>query len=789
MFTLLRPACRAPFSPLQRLGVRLRSDTHKPKPRPKNTYHQSHFPASSDYRPEPSYGKRPHFPASERTWSHGKDRRARPPRNGEISDTHGLEGVKDGNASQSTVLAYFTANVDTWCRHLSVQKRLVDFGGEKGDVKSLLQAFSKAAARGVFSSDDAFDQYGLAHIRGTDSLDVDIAFSRVFFAWLETCDVVPNVSPTTMETLKRIHRVASNMHPAEGYTLARRMRRKFIMHVGPTNSGKTHHALRALASAKLGVYAGPLRLLAFEIWERMNLGQIVPLGATAEQIAEAAAFGPSVDNPFARRCNMITGEEHKITSDLAGISSSTVEMLYVNARYDVAVIDEIQMIADRERGSAWTHAVLGLCAKEIYLCGEETAIPVIRKLVEMTGDELEVKHYQRLTPLIAEDHSLDKQLSKVTKGDCIVCFSRSSIFAIKRRVEKETNLKCVVIYGKLPPEIRAQQAALFNDPDSGYDVLIGSDAIGMGLNLKIRRVIFETVHKFEGLNGMRQLSDSQMKQIAGRAGRFGMHNIDEVPRGLVTTLKEEDLPILRRTLPVVIPPLTHVRVDPQTGQYMELMEHMPPDVSIEVMITALVHAGSLPVFMRPSLKADIKLSSELLSGSALSHKEVLTFAQGPFPWRDLNALAAMSRLLMLYRRKHSVEIEELMLHLGFMERLEEVEELMRQDAIPGAPKVQFNAQTQLGTLELCHKFLVLYMWLTYRNEVAFPSAAAATEIKTRVETVLHWALERSTAKHDVKLLPITRPAIGFKPRRNKRGEDPVDHAHHFAATESKAAHA
>lgn len=33
------------------------------------------------------------------------------------------------------------------------------------------------------------------------------------------------------------------------------------------------------------------------------------------------------------------------------------------------------------------------------------------------------------------------------------------------------------------PETRSQQAKLFNDPDSGFDVLVASDAVGMGLNL------------------------------------------------------------------------------------------------------------------------------------------------------------------------------------------------------------------------------------------------------------------------------------------------------------------
>jgi ATP-dependent RNA helicase SUPV3L1/SUV3 len=54
---------------------------------------------------------------------------------------------------------------------------------------------------------------------------------------------------------------------------------------------------------------------------------------------------------------------------------------------------------------------------------------------------------------------------------------------LKKEIEEKTGLRCAVVYGRLPPEIRAEQAALFNDPNSGFDVLVASDAIGMGLNL------------------------------------------------------------------------------------------------------------------------------------------------------------------------------------------------------------------------------------------------------------------------------------------------------------------
>lgn len=57
---------------------------------------------------------------------------------------------------------------------------------------------------------------------------------------------------------------------------------------------------------------------------------------------------------------------------------------------DVAVIDEIQMLRDMERGGAWTRVLLGLCAREIHLCGEEAAVNLVKRIVNTTGDTLEV---------------------------------------------------------------------------------------------------------------------------------------------------------------------------------------------------------------------------------------------------------------------------------------------------------------------------------------------------------------------------------------------------------------
>lgn len=111
------------------------------------------------------------------------------------------------------------------------------------------------------------------------------------------------------------------------------MKRKIIMHVGPTNSGKTYHALQRFQKAESAVYCGPLRLLAQEVYERSNEGGVP--------------------------CNLLTGEERR-ESDGVDKWSCTVEMTNLNSRFDVAVIDEIQMIGDDQRGWAWTSAVLGI---------------------------------------------------------------------------------------------------------------------------------------------------------------------------------------------------------------------------------------------------------------------------------------------------------------------------------------------------------------------------------------------------------------------------------------------
>src|SRR5699024_459139 len=99
------------------------------------------------------------------------------------------------------------------------------------------------------------------------------------------------------------------------------------------------------------------------------------------------------------------------------------------------------------------------------------AVPLIRELAALTGDNLEIHRYERLNPLRAMDKSLKGNLNNLQKGDCLVAFSRVGIHALKQDIEKVTGRRAAIVYGGLPAEIRTQQANLFNDPDNDYDYL------------------------------------------------------------------------------------------------------------------------------------------------------------------------------------------------------------------------------------------------------------------------------------------------------------------------------
>ncbi|KAL4075970.1 P-loop containing nucleoside triphosphate hydrolase protein [Scleroderma yunnanense] len=671
--------------------------------------------------------------------------------------------------SKSDTIPIIEAKVHQWVLLPHVHRRMEAFGIPRKDLVELLGSFLDAIRAGMLTDKHHlktldFNRFTLSPADVVAGHRIDQVISQLFFAWASDpatqSALRTSVFPSTLETISRLYNAADLSFPADEFPAARAIRRKVIMHVGPTNSGKTHMALRALAAAPSGLYAGPLRLLAHEIWERLNKGQIVPLGMDPEEGSDPdtnintdtinetgtkPTLRKSGNSKYVRKCNLRTGEEFRVVSERATLLSCTVEMAALNTSLDVAVVDEIQMIADPERGSAWTMAVLGIAARELHLCGEEAAVPVIKEILKDTGDEVIVNRYERLTPLAVQGESLHGNLSRVQKGDCLVTFSRQNIFALKKRVEEETGLLCAVAYGKLPPEIRSEQAALFNDPDSGYDVIIASDAIGMGLNLKIKRVVFHSLRKFDGYSE-RSLSVSQIKQIAGRAGRYGLHG---EPGGFVTTLNQRDLPILKTALSTPPESLTYATIDPAESWMEDIAQLLPSRSSIQALFEVPSYVSRVRPPFRAAFPSRLEEMARFIDTCArdMLLAEKLLLKNCPTSWRETNALDVLAQITHLYKREVQVDLDAVLAVAPLMTTLEGVEEQMTRDIIPTFEELK----KVLRVLEDMHKTLVLYLWLGFRNYMAFHQAEKATALKSRVEKALEWCLRQMSGNGEYNL--------------------------------------
>lgn len=297
-------------------------------------------------------------------------------------------------------------------------------------------------------------------------------------------------------------------NPKDEYKEVRFTKRKFVIHLGDTNTGKTYNAIKKLKESISGVYLSPLRILALENFERLNNEGVL--------------------------CNLQTGEE-EILKDGATHLSCTIEKLNLKEEYQIAIIDEIQMISDLERGSAWTRALLGVRAKEVHICGAINALEIILKILDDLREPYEIIKYNRRIPLIVEDKEFSS--NQVEKGDALVVFSKKKVLELAEEYSSR-GIKPSIIYGDLPPEVRRLQYTQFVKGESS--ILISTDAIGMGVNLPIRRIIFLSMRKFDG-NEIRELTSQEVKQIAGRAGRIGIYNEGYVTSSLgnIEIIKEK----------------------------------------------------------------------------------------------------------------------------------------------------------------------------------------------------------------------------------------------------------
>ncbi|EQL03821.1 ATP-dependent RNA helicase SUV3 precursor [Ophiocordyceps sinensis CO18] len=510
-------------------------------------------------------------------------------------------------------------------------------------------------------------------------------------------------TPAIRNTMKQL---VDMRFPHEWFPATRAMQRTIHVHVGPTNSGKTYNALKALENANSGVYAGPLRLLATEVYQRL--------------MAKGHA------------CSLITGEEVRIPDNTdTYFASCTVEMTPLNSIYDVAVIDEIQMIDDDERGNAWSSALLGVQAKEVHVGGEERTVALIQALCAGIGDKCIVHHYKRLSPLATMKTSINNDFNKLQKGDAIVSFSRLAIHALKKNIEEWTGRRCAIIYGNLPPEVRVQQAALFNDPNNDYDFVVASDAIGMGLNLEIRRVIFETVVKFDG-RSRRSPTIARSSKSAAEQAASGAAETERL--GLVTTMERSDLRMVHQAFKSRVEDIRKASIYPAAGIVEKFASFYPPGTSLSYILRRVQKEATVGPRYRLDISRTVLEIADILQELPLSIYDRLTFCFLPVAIRvpeSVGCLKALAQAVAENTAGNLLEIKEIPLEYLDL-KLEDFQGTGRD----------VNPLTYLAKLEALHVTINQYLWLSFRYAGVFRSQAMALHVRSLVEKRLVDALER-----------------------------------------------
>lgn len=496
-----------------------------------------------------------------------------------------------------------------------------------------------------------------------------------------------------LECMQELRKISDLGLPHTWYPQAREKQRKIIFHAGPTNSGKTYHAMERFMKASSGIYCGPLKLLAVENFNKANAN----------------------NTP----CDLVTGEERRY-ADPAGQTkanhvSCTVEMTQVTEPVEVVVIDEIQMLRDPARGWAWTRALLGIPADEVHLCGEEAAVDLVRNMLMPTGDIFEVVRYNRLTPLVIEEKPLG-ELTNIRSGDCIVCFNRDSIYQVTSDLERLGH-QVAVVYGTMPPGAKLAQCAKFNKLEN-CQVMVATDAIGMGLNLSIGRVIFHSLMKTtadeKGNRSMEYLSTSQCLQIAGRAGRFNTH----FGTGYVTTWKSEDLRSLREIMARGVKPIEKAGLHP-TAEQIELFAYHLPHLGLTDLIELFVDICEFD----SSAYFICDLENFKLLAKAIEHINVPLRARFVFCCAPINTKVTFAlSMFTKFVRQFSVG--------------EPISAAWVKNIINWPCKPPQNLE-DLHHLEAVYDVFELYLWLSYRFQTMFFEPDEIRAAQTELDNVVY----------------------------------------------------
>ena len=447
-----------------------------------------------------------------------------------------------------------------------------------------------------------------------------------------------------------------------------------------------------LSRAESGMALAPLRLLAHEFREALG-ARGVP-------------------------CSLSTGEE-RIPVPGSRHLAATVEMCPLHNPVDVAIVDEAQMLHDPDRGAAWTAAIMGAPARHLFVLGAPDCIPMVRRIAALCDDPVDEITLERKGPLVAADDAV--KLAHLQRGDALIAFSRRDVLDLRASLLARGR-RVAVVYGALSPEVRRAEAARFNSGDA--EILVATDAIGMGLNLNIRRIVFAALRKFDGTMS-RDLTAQEVKQIGGRAGRFGMHEA-----GVVAVLAGAGSPGFVRSM-LAAPPAPQAELRPLVQPDADIVRAVAAEIGSDSLFGVLVRIRRAvlrrddPNYRLSDMGQAFAVASALEGISGLDLTQRWTYAMCPIDERD-NGITRLAA----WAAEHAAGRPVIPPGIGKL------------------PSPERASREELEKAEKRHKRLVAWRWLALRFPEAYPARQDAENATLRLNAWIEDVLRQQRRGKD-----------------------------------------
>lgn len=263
------------------------------------------------------------------------------------------------------------------------------------------------------------------------------------------------------------------------------------------------------------------------------------------------------------------------------------------------------------------------------------------------------------------------------------------------------------------------------------------------ISRSIKRIIFEKTSKFNGIQRL-QINENQIKQIAGRAGRYrtalqpnNINSADDGPNespqlqlsqpnnvGYVTSLEPKDLPYIHKALKHEAEPITSAGIFPPASIINQFATYFPPDTPFGYILLRLFEvAHTHRNFHLCGLRELVKIADMIEPVKNLSIRDRIIFCSAPVNTREpkfRKICVAYAECIANNKGGKLLDIPELNLDI--------------LDQKPTADK------EYLSDLEALHRSLILYLWLSYRFEGVFNTQSMALYVKELVEKNIDVAL-------------------------------------------------